>query len=256
MQIIKDLIEFRTESNFREHCPVCGGNKTLSVTRDSGKYLYRCFKSSCNIRGVIGSSYTSSEIKERVRPTAKPQTKFHFPEHFIQGIANDACYRYIQSNHVLFYAVHNIAKVGYDPKLNRFLYFITRANEIVGAVGRALSHKTWPKVYQYDSPIIYPFIAGDTDTLVLVEDCASACAVTRIPELSGCALLGTFLQPDYVPVITKYKKVIICLDNDATQKSLTINKLLQYYTKTNIKMLNRDIKNMSQEELERFFTNG
>ena len=67
------------------------------------------------------------------------------------------------------------------------------------------------------------FICGSNATGILVEDCASACAVSHL--YSGIALMGTSLPESYIPVLKKrFKKIIVALDRDATTKAFDIAK--------------------------------
>jgi len=96
----------------------------------------------------------------------------------------------------------------------------------------------------------YPFICGDSDTAVLVEDCASACAVSEV--YTGVALMGTSLPDSYIPVLKKkFKKVIVALDRDATTKSFDISNQLRYYMDTEVKILEDDLKYFDKQQIER-----
>jgi len=247
MNLVRDLINQATATNFRANCPYCGGNNSLSVNKVDGEYKYKCFKANCNIAGNYATGYTVAELKAKLSKTVidKP---FQLPDYCIRGIANDSSYEYLRNHFCLDSVVRGKAKVAYDPKENRLLFLVYDGSVLKGAVGRALSRRTMPKSKIYPGSVTYPFICGSEDTLVIVEDCASACAVTRLP-VTGMALLGTYLKPEYIPVISRYKNVIIALDNDANAKSLTINKLIKYYTKSSVQMIPKDIKNMTEEEL-------
>ena len=98
----------------------------------------------------------------------------------------------------------------------------------------------------------YPFICGNTDTAVLVEDCASACAVSEVH--TGVALMGTSLPDSYIPVLKKkFKKVIVALDRDATTKAFDISNQLRYYMDTEVKILEDDLKYFDKPQIERLF---
>ena len=76
---------------------------------------------------------------------------------------------------------------------------------------------------------------------MLVEDCASACAVSEVH--TGVALMGTSLPDSYIPVLKKkFKKVIVALDRDATTKAFDISNQLRYYMDTEVKILEDDLK--------------
>ena len=95
----------------------------------------------------------------------------------------------------------------------------------------------------------YPFICGDSDIGVLVEDCASACAVSHI--YSGIALMGTSLTDSYIPVLKKkFKKIIVALDRDATIKAFDISNQLRYFIETEVKILEDDLKYYNEKKLK------
>lgn len=249
MNLIQRLIDQTTATSFRANCPYCGGNNSLSVNKIDGEYKYKCFKAHCTIAGNYHTGFTINEIKQKISKVVEHKS-FALPEHFVKGIANDLVYGYLRDNACLPAVLAGKAKIAYDPKENRAVFLIYNGIEIKGAVGRALNSHVKPKSKIYQGSLTYPFICGHADTLVVVEDCASACAVTRVPNVAGLALLGTYMKPEYVPVIAKYKNVIIALDSDANAKALTVNKLIKYYTNSKVVLLPKDIKNMTQEEVE------
>ena len=119
---------------------------------------------------------------------------------------------------------------------------------IYGAVGRGLNSQVYPKWFMYGNKD-YPFICGDNDTAVLVEDCASACAVSHL--YSGVALMGTSLPDSYIPILKKrFKKIIVALDRDATTKAFDISNQLRYYVDTQVKILDDDLKYYGSNQIE------
>ena len=98
-----------------------------------------------------------------------------------------------------------------------------------------------PKWYVYGRKD-YPDICGEGDVAVLVEDCASACAVSQ--DFAGVSLMGTSLPDTFIPVLQKkYKEVIVALDRDATTKSFDIAKALESAKlKARVVILKDDLK--------------
>ena len=93
-----------------------------------------------------------------------------------------------------------------------------------------------------------------SDTLLLVEDQVSAVRAAR--QFHVVALLGTTLSEAKVREIVYnhgYDKVVLCLDKDATYKSIsttlrlrrTINGLL-------MKSMEKDVKDFTEEEYAQF----
>ena len=88
--------------------------------------------------------------------------------------------------------------------------------------------------------------------VVIVEDCASACAVSC--GFSGLALLGTTLTNSTLSIIKdRWSRAIICLDKDATDKALKMSDRLNFYLQTDMKMLERDLKCEDKNNIYRMF---
>ena len=108
-----------------------------------------------------------------------------------------------------------------------------------------------PKWLNYNKNIT-PFSCGTSDTAVVVEDCASACAVSGI--YTGVALLGTKLKEEYALYLSKnFKKVIVALDRDATKKAFDLSKGLRYLIDTEVKILDEDLKYLNATEIKELF---
>jgi hypothetical protein len=123
-------------------------------------------------------------------------------------------------------------------------------NKVVGAVGRALYHTTVPKVLLYKDSKVMPFIVGNSDIGIIVEDCASAASINSIPRFTGIALLGTQMKAEYIPYLKKFKKLIVALDPDAMPKAVLIRNYLQYLVKdVTIWKIPCDFKNMNYMEI-------
>ena len=85
-----------------------------------------------------------------------------------------------------------------------------------------------------------------------MEDCPSACAVSSL--YTGLALLGTSLPNSVLSTIkNRWSRVIICLDKDATDKSLKLVDKLSFYVNTDMKMLERDLKYENKDNIIKLF---
>lgn len=92
-----------------------------------------------------------------------------------------------------------------------------------------------------------------TDTLIVVEDIVSALRVN--PYYDSVALLGTVFNSAKQREIRMqgYKNVIICLDKDATRTAARYSKTAGVNVPgLKVKFLNKDIKNMDDNELQEF----
>ena len=87
----------------------------------------------------------------------------------------------------------------------------------------------------------------------LVEDCASACAVSNI--LTGIAIMGTTLKPVHKSHLKPYKNLYICLDRDATTKAYDMAKNLRSsgFDNVIVKPLEDDLKYYNTDEIREIF---
>ena len=79
---------------------------------------------------------------------------------------------------------------------------------MVDAVGRTLGDLGVNGIGYGNSGL--PFICGNSETCYVVEDCASAVAVSQYG--TGLALLGTNLSDSILDIVVNYPRVIVCLD--------------------------------------------
>ena len=93
-------------------------------------------------------------------------------------------------------------------------------------------------------------MCGNHDTVFVVEDCASACAVSN--KVTGLALLGTNLLQEHVRVLQEYERVYIALDKDATDKALDMVRRLYFLVPTHLAVLQQDLKNMTDDERDEY----
>ena len=123
--------------------------------------------------------------------------------------------------------------------------FIKKDGIIIDAIGRALKYGT--KWHRYGNTT-EPFLAGTGDDLYLVEDAASACAVSE--DYAGVALMGTSLPTEYISTLqNKFDNIIVALDRDATSKAFDIARELGYRSKTRVVMLEDDLKYFKPNEI-------
>ena len=140
------------------------------------------------------------------------------------------------------------AYVNDDPERDRMVDMIhDDKDKMIGVVGRALRYTAVPKWYVNGSKS-YPFICGDGDTAVVVEDCASACAVSN--DFAGVALMGTSLPTEYIDILQKkFSNIIVALDRDATSKAFDIARELGYPSKSRGDMLEDDLKYFKPDKM-------
>lgn len=161
----------------------------------------------------------------------------------------------ISRYHCLEVYNRGVFDVAYDPIQDRVCFIVKKQNKIVGLIGRAVQKDIQPKTINYpNSDVAIPFICtgrqeGTKRPLMLVEDCFSAASATRLP-VTAMALLGSTIKSDYIPYVKLHDEIIIALDRDARKKALAMKKKLCYYHQTvRMMLLSKDIKDMTDQEL-------
>ena len=138
--------------------------------------------------------------------------------------------------------------IRYDRYTHRAVFLVKKDDNLVDAVGRALYKNKKPKWYRYGNSG-YPFVAGKSDTAILVEDVVSALTISKY--CTGIALLGTNLLQTHIDVLKNYKKVGIALDKDASKKAVKILDDLALSMNVKFLLLEDDIKEMMDEDVEK-----
>ncbi len=249
IEIVKNL-DVPSGTNKRMDCPFCYHRNTFSIKNENGRLIWNCFHASCNVKGRRTTEYSMEDIENYLNPKQKEAERFVVPKHFINIPTSADCIALLKK-----YNLHKLWQDGqlafyYDVKQNRLVFPIEKDNKYVNAIGRSLKGEK-PKWYIYGNET-YPYVAGNSDKAVLVEDCISACVLFSA-GLTGIAILGTSLKDSYIPVFRKYKKVYVCLDKDATSKAFDIADQLRYYVDTEVKILDDDIKYLGNSKIQEMF---
>tara|TARA_Y100000401_G_scaffold51389_1_gene40243 strand:- start:243 stop:1019 length:777 start_codon:yes stop_codon:yes gene_type:complete len=237
----------------RTHCPACGGRNTFTLSKLQGKLLWNCYKADCKIRGVKQTARTKTDIMQKLHDRRCKGDSFAPLEYFTEVSNNDRALRYLKNNNCLSAYENRFTKIMYDPKQDRVVFFIKDGVHIVDAIGRSLNFKVKPKWYRYGKSHTL-FTCGDSDTAIVVEDAASACAVSQ--TFTGVALLGTNLKDMDLSLLKKFHKVYICLDPDATRKALDIQKYLCYVVPTKVIRIKDDLKYFGSQEIKKLVLNN
>ena len=249
LTIIQSLIP-DGEIDMRLDCPFCNHTNTLIIRRESSDLLWYCFHASCSIRGKHEGKMSMQQIYDTVVTKEKEKEKpFLPPRSFISIHSEKKCQEYLENNNCIEAKEKGKANFMYDVRQHRIVFLIKEKEKVKGAIGRGLNAQVYPKWFIYGEKS-YPFICGDNDIGILVEDCASACAVSSL--YSGIALMGTSLPDSYIPVLKKkFKKVIVALDRDATAKAFDISNQLRYYVESEVKILEEDLKYYDKETIKK-----
>jgi hypothetical protein len=224
----------------RMNCPSCGHKNTFSVTNNNGELMWNCFHADCTVRGRTDRKITRDNSDNILTILSKnthkrmplcPDVPFEKPKCWSRQISQNTSGRYDD--------------IYYDVRHKRLVYAI-RDNDgkLVDGAGRTLIGAR-PKWYRYGN-YRGGFRIGTSDTVFVVEDIPSAISISD--WATGYALLGTSLRDEHISELTKFKKVVVALDKDATDKALTYMRALNTLVPTGILMLDKDLKSLGDNE--------
>ena len=248
-----ESLDIQPMGRYRSDCPVCGKKNTFSVNDDGMQRLWFCFHADCNVSGRTGISLTRDfaklAMKKQEQKISKDTlAKFELPNTFVSLSRNLDAELYVKSVNAYDAYLSGRADIRYDFKRNRVAYVVKNGNNVVDAAGRAIDGRN-PKWYRYGNSSL-PFYCGSSSTAIVLEDCASACSVSNLA--TGVALLGTNLLEPHIEMLRKYERVFVALDKDATDKAVSMVKVLCRQVPTKLMVLSRDLKNLTKEELDDF----
>lgn len=242
----------------RGNCPECGGYNTFVASRHyDGALTYFCFRASCSLRGVVSTSVRKSDVAEWLRRNKIAHDmisdKFEIPEYVVQTLPpdHDGLNRYLSR----YPWAIDYEDVRWDVRDERLVWVMHdfKTNAVVDMVGRAVSPRPGqPKVKRYGKSGM-PFVTGFNPyggIKIVVEDVTSALRIARQTPLYGVAILGTHLQEPYIPYLTDADRVVIMLDNDATDKAMAMANKLKQYVPTIWVKLQEDLKDMGAEAFQ------
>jgi hypothetical protein len=240
-----------TDETYRGSCPVCHHQNTFNVTNSSGKLLYNCYHADCS---VGGTTKTGDLIQTSSRTKNQTPQKVDLSVYNKQWVGLDRSQRvvdYLKSVQAYHAYKNRFANIRYDVKEDRCVFLVYKDKTLVDAVGRSLTNIK-PKWKRYASSRV-PFVTtNDSKYLVIVEDCASACALT-FANVQGMALMGTSLLTEYLKYVKGYSRVTIALDKDASKKAMKMVHELNIHVQTKLVLLDRDIKRWSTEQIREKF---
>ena len=251
-----DSLDIQPLTSFRSDCPVCGKSNTFSVTDDGLQRLWYCFHADCNVKGRTGIKLTkefaghalTKDKLTKPAPTPVLATGFEEPSTFVSLSRNTDAELYVRKVSAYDSYLSGRADIRYDFKRHRVAYMVRDGLKTVDAVGRAIGNAK-PKWYRYGKSQV-PFTCGNSSTVFVVEDCASACAISN--KVTGMALLGTNMLNEHVRRLEKYDRVFIALDKDATDKALDMVRRLHFLVPTFLAVLPTDLKNMTNTERDEY----
>lgn len=247
-EYVESLGLFDGESR-RMNCPSCGHKNTFSATNRNGELMWNCFHAECGEKGRGNRRITSDNVDTILsivthnghkQTTPCPDVPFEKPKCWSRQISQKGL-DYVDSVNTS----GRYDDIYYDVRHKRLVYAI-RDNDgkLVDGAGRTLINAR-PKWYRYGN-YRGGFKIGTSDTAFVVEDIPSAISISD--WATGYALLGTSLRDEHIQDLVKFKKVIIALDKDATDKALTFMRMLNSLVPTGILMLQKDLKSIGDNE--------
>ena len=250
-----ESLDFPALTRYRSDCPVCGKKNTFSVNDDGLQRLWYCFHADCNVSGRTGITLTKEHASRALRrgtqatpPAPRTNNTYEIPDTFVSLSRNLNAELYVKRVQAYDAYLAGRADIRYDFKRNRAVFLVKDGNKVVDAAGRSLDGRN-PKWYRYGTSQ-HPFICGYHGAVVIVEDCASACAISNI--VTGVALLGTNLLPHHLDVLRGYSNIFVALDKDATDKAIDMVRTLRSVAPTKMIILKHDLKNIQKDERDDF----
>lgn len=253
LKVILDLIH-QHPNQTRFNCPFCNRINSLAVHSVDGSIRYKCFGVDCKTHGInkqrleIDDIYTRKNNMDISRNSV--DNVFCLPSYFVSPLDRPEVLEYLRRNHVLKAYEAGLVQLRYDPKDNRIVYLVRDSDgNICNCTGRLLSKSISSKWRIYGNNKS-PFVCGTKDVAIVVEDCASACAVSSL--MTGLALLGTDFSVEYLNILKRYKHVILALDKDALRKTLEIEASIRFFAEVSILFLEEDLKVLDEKHLKEF----
>ncbi len=251
-------------------CPVCNARheRSFQITRTQSNLLYRCWRVACGVKGVVGSrspEYTGSYgirlppgIPRKPQPRPFPYSTQRVPV-FERAIV---WHRYRIGVDTL-----NLAGVLWAEETESLVF---PCYDLSGAfagmatkcLARSYRGRKSDLFWDEEPPRYFTLLWGQLspsggDTVYLVEDCLSCLKIWQAGR-PAIALLGTKLDDNTALEISKvFRKVVFCLDNDATAKSVELSREYNLlFDKVSILVPPADPKDMQPEELENLLYAG
>ena len=235
-------LNLQQSERVRIDCPICYNKNTFSAFNDGSKVVYNCFHADCSIKGRSRNPLTK-QLFQQLEKQKEPEI-FYYRNHWEKMTTNRDYIHYIRQ----YDLSEHTEIMRYDRILNRVVFLTYKDKNLIGAVGRALDKTKNPKWYRYDNSG-YPFVAGKSDTAVVVEDIVSALRISKFA--TGIALLGTNLLQSHIDVIKQYNKVGIALDKDASKKAIKILDELNMILNVKFLLLEDDVKEMEDDDIKK-----
>jgi hypothetical protein len=226
-------------------CPFCGGRNKFTLDKFDGKLVWNCYRASCNVKGAYSGQRNLDAVKaalsgssiQRHKPTPKP-----IPTITTNVSNNDTAIAYLKKVNSYDAHLRGDIRVRYAPKEDRVLFYNKDQTGAVGRSMRPVRAKWWSYGELYGGIHV-----GSGEHAILVEDVASACAVSNVEGLVGVALLGTNITKGIKNTLSKYNKLTLVLDNDASAKAVSMVGVLGYNSQVRLTVV--DLKYLHPDKI-------
>lgn len=248
-------------------CPNCfGGNskeKSFAIQKEKGKILYKCWRATCNIKGVIDDN---GSLVEHHHPSELKETH---PGRRYQGVLGPIPTKGNQ----LFWDKYRLiaedlreAGVTYCASEERYAFPVN--NPVYQSRGLTLRSfdnakaLKWDHYQNFSAPgnpwmgwYIRPNPTGSRK-VVVVEDAISALKISR--QFKSCFLNGTNLSLEKLLEISKVagdNGIIFALDKDATSKAIELARSYAFFVgdKVSCALLPQDAKYLTDTQIRELF---
>lgn len=237
----------------RTVCPVCQGGtrseKSLTVTRDDTGVVFNCYRLTCDTAGRFGGRANLIRIRKDVAPRSTHyEGELHeITDEWRQVLRTKIGFdrQHVRKSRVRLGENNRVAYPVLSPLNQRRGWVLRR----YGGYGvKALTymdtadepHTSWYTTDEWERG----------DHVYLVEDIPSAVRAARYVD--SIALLGTGVSLRAITEIAAhYRSVTWALDADAT--SVAVNQARKYgiyFDRSRVKILERDFKDMDEQDLK------
>lgn len=234
-------------------CPSCGGGSTeersLGITRNSDNSLvWNCFRATCPSKGETQSNGSTllmpseGKVRPKFDDVTEPLSEAHLERiRTLWGITDPPNWWWAPTRGRVAMSIRS-------PKYTHR-----------GWVLRDIWGRPGPKALTYPDEgeeMLSWYRKDQNARVVLVEDIPSAVRASRY--VTSVALLGTHVGTDRAMEIAKYApSVCIALDQDATGIAVQLAKrYTMIWNDPVVLPLQKDIKNMTEEELQGLLGEG
>jgi len=231
-------------------CPFCGGKNKFTLDKFDGKLIWNCYRASCGVKGAYTGKRDINAAKSYLEGNATQRFKAKYKEipALTTRVTNhDPAVSYLK--HVNSYDAYlrGDIKIRYAPVEDRVLFYNSDGTGAVGRSLRPVRAKWWSF-----GDLSEGIHVGTGKHAVLVEDVASACSVSSVTGYVGVALLGTNITKSITKTLSKYQKVTLVLDNDASLKAISLARKLNM--QCNVRFTRLDLKYLTAQAIEDLVT--